>query len=84
MGLWADLKHIAGNMIAINQRYDQICKRILEEHQVDIRALPDPLKTQLYNMVKSDFLDGGGKYPIDSLVNQISLLLIGAGVTRRW
>lgn len=81
MGLWADIKHIAGNMVGINKRYEEIRQRIIREIQIDISKLPEPHKTQIYNLIKSDYLEDGGKHPIDGLVNRINLFLIGSGVT---
>ena len=80
MGVFADLRHVAGNMVAINLLMGRVRKIILEKQDIDISQLPEPLKSRVHEHIKQEYLLGN--QDAAAIASSLSLAIVAAGVQR--
>lgn len=76
MGLFKDLFHVAGNMVAVTQLTAKVRAIILANIGVDIASLPEPLRSSIHDRIKQEFLDGNQS--VADIASSLTLSLIAA------
>jgi hypothetical protein len=75
MGIFKDLFHVAGNVVAVNQLTAEVRKLLLAEIEIDIERLPAPLRGSIHERIKQEFLNGNQS--ASKIATSLKLELIG-------
>ncbi|MDO8699201.1 MAG: tetratricopeptide repeat protein [Rhodoferax sp.] len=60
MGIFAVLKHVAGNVVSIHQLIAEVKMMVMSRDGIDISAAPEPLRSKIHEFIKERYLSGYG------------------------
>lgn len=73
--------HVAGNMAKIKALYQAVRTNIRAETGIDIRVIPEPLRTRILETVKQEYFVFGYTDTIEkTLTNRVYMMLRSEGV----